>query len=74
MVKKVERKKGMTEGANRNKPSVSTENEEDLRKKISAKAYELYEKRGQGHGNDLDDWLEAEQLITVELKTSGRRV
>lgn len=30
---------------------------------IQKKAYELYEKRGHSHGNDWDDWLEAERLL-----------
>jgi hypothetical protein len=40
----------------------------DLRHQlISEKAYELYQKRGCCDGCDLDDWLEAERLITVEV-------
>ena len=34
----------------------------------AARAYELFLARGAGHGNDLDDWLQAEQ----ELMTRGR--
>lgn len=34
---------------------------------ISEKAYELYQKRGCCDGCDLDDWLEAERLITLEV-------
>lgn len=33
---------------------------------IAKRAYELYERRGWGHGNDLSDWLEAEQEILRE--------
>jgi hypothetical protein len=36
---------------------------EDLRRKIEKKAYELYEGRGCITGRDLEDWLEAEQMI-----------
>lgn len=35
---------------------------------IAEKAYELYEKGGRRHGRDLEDWLEAEQLILSEKK------
>ncbi len=44
--------------------------------RISEKAYELYEKRGQHHGYDLDDWLSAERAILtgraekIEVKSS----
>ena len=35
---------------------------------IAARAYEIFLARGAAHGNDLDDWLQAEQ----ELMTRGR--
>jgi hypothetical protein len=41
--------------------------EQELRdqrlEQIAARAYEIYEARGGTHGEDLDDWLEAEQQI-----------
>ncbi|MFH1858605.1 MAG: DUF2934 domain-containing protein [Candidatus Omnitrophota bacterium] len=40
---------------------------EEMRAKIQKKAYELYEKRGYSSGNDFSDWLEAEQLVKMEL-------
>jgi len=40
---------------------------EELRHQIAKKAYERYLDRGQLDGYDLDDWLEAEQLILAEL-------
>jgi hypothetical protein len=36
--------------------------------KIGEKAYDLFCKRGRIHGCDLDDWLEAEQMVLAELK------
>ena len=45
----------------------STMGDEVLRQRIAEKAYELYEKRGQSHGQDLDDWLEAERLVLSEI-------
>jgi len=35
----------------------------EIQQRIASKAYELFEKRGYGHGNDLGDWLEAERLV-----------
>lgn len=36
---------------------------EKMRHLIEKKAYELYEGRGCVPGRDIDDWLEAEQMI-----------
>ena len=38
-----------------------------LRELIACKAHELYEQRGGSPGRDLEDWLEAEQLVRQEL-------
>jgi hypothetical protein len=35
----------------------------DVMKKIAEAAYHLWEKRGRPHGNDMQDWLEAEKAI-----------
>jgi hypothetical protein len=32
----------------------------DLQEQIRTRAYELYEKRGEEEGNDVEDWLTAE--------------
>jgi len=42
------------------KRSVS---KEKLLKEIEKKAYELFIKRKGQHGNDLNDWLEAEKIV-----------
>jgi hypothetical protein len=34
-----------------------------LREEIARVAYELFEKRGRGHGQHCDDWLEAEKIV-----------
>lgn len=47
----------------------STMDDEVLRQRIAEKAYELYHKRGESHGQDLDDWLEAERLVLGEIKS-----
>jgi len=48
---------------------ASTLGDEARRQRIAEQAYELYEKRGQSHGRDLDDWLEAERLVLDEIKS-----
>jgi hypothetical protein len=44
--------------------------EEQLRARVSQKAYELYEKRQAL--THLDDWLEAERLVKTELLAEGQ--
>lgn len=56
-------------------PAKTTLDEQTLHERIAEKAYELYQKRGQSRGRDLEDWLEAERLILAELKSrSGNRI
>ncbi len=38
-----------------------------LHRQIAEKAYELFQKRGQVHGHDLDDWVEAERHVMATL-------
>ena len=42
----------------------------ELDSKIREKAYELYEQRGGWHGNDMEDWLNAEREVKRELTTA----
>jgi hypothetical protein len=35
---------------------------------IEARAYQIYIGRGAAHGNDLDDWLQAERQVLGALK------
>lgn len=35
----------------------------DSREDIARRAYELYERRGGGHGHDWDDWFQAESEL-----------
>ena len=44
---------------------------EELRDDIAKRAYELYERRGWNHGQDLSDWLEAEQQILGQQSFAG---
>lgn len=38
-----------------------------IHQRIEKKAYELFEQRGYSHGNDVNDWLEAERIVNQEL-------
>jgi len=40
--------------------------------RIAARAYELYEARGGDHGQDLEDWLQAEREIDAEIGELNR--
>ena len=42
---------------------ASAKNSQDLYEAIAFKAYELFLGRGGSHGNDMEDWLEAERII-----------
>jgi hypothetical protein len=48
-------------------PQIEAESQhryfEDLSSRLAKKAYELYVQRGQEHGHDIEDWLEAERQI-----------
>jgi hypothetical protein len=41
------------------------------REKIAMRAYEKWLKRGQQHGSDVQDWVEAENELRAELAKSG---
>ena len=45
----------------------------DLRELISRRAYEIYEERGRGDGDDLNDWLRAEAEVKSALRPEKRR-
>ena len=56
-----------------NKVNVSTAvksrgSKEKPLKEIEEKSYELFLKRNDKHGNDLQDWLEAERLVKKQYK------
>lgn len=38
-----------------------------MRDRIAAKAYELWNERGCRQGRDLEDWLDAETIVTEEI-------
>jgi len=54
---------------------IHLQGNDGIRELVSARAYELYERRGADHGRDLEDWLEAENevlspLVEQKLKLS----
>ncbi len=51
------------------KPVMKKCHAADYKKRISKKAYELYQQRGFQDGRDLDDWFEAERIVEEELSS-----
>ena len=41
-------------------------NSSDLHGEVAKTAYNFYVKRGMIDGNDLEDWLKAEKIVTVQ--------
>jgi hypothetical protein len=41
-----------------------------VHEQIAQRAYRLWQERGQAHGQDLDDWLEAESQLRGSLEMS----
>ena len=44
--------------------NIATESHPNLEEEIRRRAYQIYEKRGQEDGRDVEDWLRAEAEIT----------
>lgn len=40
---------------------------EAVHERIARKAYELWDLRGRRHGSDMQDWLDAENLVMDEI-------
>lgn len=51
---------------NTRKKTKSDKNVNVREDKIREKAYEIYENRGRKQGKALDDWLEAEMIISQD--------
>ena len=49
--------------------SNPTMTQQDIRKLVEKKAYELYDKRGRKPGYSMNDWLEAERIIKGKLSS-----
>ena len=48
------------------KQNLSKESNVEVQEKIRLRAYELYEQRGRGEGQDVEDWLKAESEVVAE--------
>jgi hypothetical protein len=44
---------------------------DEIRGRIALKAYELYEQRGRDGSREMEDWLEAEQIVMAEIRQAG---
>jgi len=62
----------LKKGAVKAKTSATQIDVEEIRARIAAKAYELYEKRGCTHGSDREDWFEAERLVMSQSKSAAK--
>ena len=51
------------------KKSIKT-SEQELQGRVAEEAYKLFERRGGLHGQDVEDWQEAERLVRTELDHS----
>ncbi len=51
--------------------SGKTEQDLPTHEEIEQRAHELYLKRGGQDGQDLDDWLAAEAVLTIERQTAA---
>lgn len=40
---------------------------DELLERINRRAFELYQLRGEAHGHDTEDWLEAERQVRLEM-------
>jgi len=46
----------------------------DINDEIARVAYELYEKRGRAHGDELEDWLEAERIVMERHERHAKEI
>lgn len=53
-------------------PVPESEFRDDRHARIARRAFEIYEARGGEHGQDLDDWLQAERQIDDEFGEINR--
>jgi hypothetical protein len=54
------------QGAAKKPPATETEEPQGLKSQIRQRAFELYQERGREDGHQLDDWLLAEEEITIK--------
>ena len=46
---------------------------QERQERIAKRAYELFCARGGAHGNDMDDWVQAEKEIAALEKNTSRK-
>lgn len=51
----------------RAEPESMQKYSDEVRERIAKRAYELYEQRGRQDGRELEDWLEAEEIVMREI-------
>ncbi|ALA59368.1 DUF2934 domain-containing protein [Nitrospira moscoviensis] len=52
-------------------PASMQKYSDEVRDRIAKTAYELFEQRGRQDGQDLDDWLRAEEIVMRTLHETG---
>ncbi|MDP8299110.1 MAG: DUF2934 domain-containing protein [Candidatus Tantalella remota] len=65
--KKATAKKATTTAKTKKRTTKKT-SKDDLFSLIEKKAYEFYQERGYNHGEDQNDWLEAEKIVLKKAK------
>ena len=55
----------------RTEPESMQKYSDEVRERIAKKAYELYEQRGRQDGQDIDDWLQAEEIVMRKEHEAG---
>ncbi len=46
---------------------------DDLYNEVAKMAYELHEKKGWTHGNDVEDWLAAERIVLARQEEAKKK-
>jgi hypothetical protein len=49
------------------KPAMTPQSQAQLRALTEKMAYELWEKKGRRHGQDVENWIEAEKMARQKL-------
>jgi hypothetical protein len=52
-------------------PAFMQKYSDEARERIAKKAYELYAQRGWQDGQDIDDWLQAEEIVMRKAYETG---
>jgi hypothetical protein len=66
----LKKKEKVSETGSSSSPTLDSQS---LQQKIASCAYELFLKRGQAHGHDLEDWLEAEREVLAKVGLAEKK-